>query len=73
MRSSTIVYSADERLFFAQGYKYWTVDEWSKMLFGDEKHFYGQGRDSAVARRFVVPRARHSDMSQTRGWALPRI
>lgn len=39
-------YTAEElrkRLSFAEGYKDWTVDQWSKVLFSDEKCFYGNG------------------------------
>ena len=31
------------RLAFAEGYKAWTADQWSKVLFSDEKTFYGKG------------------------------
>ena len=39
-------YTAEEvhkRLSFAEGYKDWTVEQWSKVLFSDEKCFYGNG------------------------------
>ncbi len=39
-------YSADEvrkRLSFAEGYKDWTAEQWEKVLFSDEKCFYGKG------------------------------
>jgi transposase len=39
-------YTAEEvrkRLSFAEGYKGWTVEQWSKVLFSDEKCFYGNG------------------------------
>lgn len=39
-------YSGDElrkRLAFAEGYKDWTAEQWSKVLFSDEKCFYGMG------------------------------
>ena len=39
-------YSAAEvrkRLSFADGYKDWTAAQWSKVLFSDEKTFYGKG------------------------------
>ena len=32
-----------KRFAFADGYKHWTVDQWSKVLFSDEKCFYGKG------------------------------
>jgi hypothetical protein len=32
-----------KRLSFAEGYKDWTVEQWSKVLFSDEKCFYGKG------------------------------
>lgn len=40
------VYAAAEirsRLAFAEGYKHWTADQWSKVLFSDEKTFFGKG------------------------------
>jgi hypothetical protein len=39
-------YSEEEvrkRLSFAEGYKDWTVEQWDKVLFSDEKCFYGKG------------------------------
>lgn len=39
-------YSAEElrkRLSFATGYKDWTAEQWEKVLFSDEKCFYGKG------------------------------
>ena len=39
-------YSAEEvrkRLSFAEGYKDWTEEQWGKVLFSDEKCFYGKG------------------------------
>ena len=39
-------YSAEElrkRLSFAEGYKDWTPAQWEKVLFSDEKCFYGKG------------------------------
>lgn len=39
-------YSAEEvrkRLSFAEGYKDWTEEMWEKVLFSDEKCFYGKG------------------------------
>ncbi len=33
------------RLAFAQGHKYWTVDDWSQVLFTDESRFSLQGPD----------------------------
>jgi len=39
-------YSAEElrkRLSFAEGYKDWTEEKWEKVLFSDEKCFYGKG------------------------------
>jgi transposase len=39
-------YSAEElrkRMAFAQGYGSWTVAQWEKVLFSDEKCFYGHG------------------------------
>ena len=39
-------YSEEEirkRLSFAEGYKDWTEEKWEKVLFSDEKCFYGQG------------------------------
>lgn len=39
-------YSAEEvrkRLSFAEGYKDWTKEKWSTVLFSDEKCFYGKG------------------------------
>jgi len=39
-------YTAEEvrkRLSFAEGYKDWTTDQWEKVLFSDEKCFYGNG------------------------------
>jgi transposase len=32
-----------KRLSFANGYKDWTREQWEKVLFSDEKCFYGQG------------------------------
>lgn len=32
-----------KRLSFAEGYKDWTVEQWEKVLFSDEKCFYGHG------------------------------
>jgi transposase len=32
-----------KRLSFAEGYKDWTVDQWNRVLFSDEKCFYGKG------------------------------
>lgn len=32
-----------KRLAFAEGYKHWTPEQWSKVLFSDEKCFYGKG------------------------------
>ena len=40
------VYAAAEiraRLAFAEGYKHWTADQWSQVLFSDEKTFFGKG------------------------------
>lgn len=31
------------RLSFADGYKSWTPDQWSRVLYSDEKSFYGKG------------------------------
>jgi hypothetical protein len=39
-------YSAEEirkRLSFAEGYGRWTVEQWEKVLFSDEKCFFGKG------------------------------
>jgi transposase len=39
-------YSAEEvrkRLSFAEGYNAWTAEQWEKVLFSDEKCFYGKG------------------------------
>lgn len=39
-------YSAEEirkRLSFAEGYKRWTAADWDRVLFSDEKAFYGAG------------------------------
>ena len=39
-------YSAAERakrLAFAEGYKHWSEEQWCKVLFSDEKCFYGKG------------------------------
>jgi hypothetical protein len=39
-------FSAEEirkRLSFAQGYKNWTVAQWMKVIFADEKIFWGEG------------------------------
>jgi transposase len=32
-----------KRLSFAQGYLHWTQDEWMKVMFADEKIFWGEG------------------------------
>jgi transposase/uncharacterized coiled-coil protein SlyX len=32
-----------KRLSFAEGYKSWTADDWMKVLFADEKLFWGEG------------------------------
>jgi len=32
-----------KRLAFAEGYKDWTLKEWSRVIFADEKSFYGRG------------------------------
>lgn len=40
------IYAAAEiraRLAFAEGYKHWTAEQWSRVLFSDEKTFYGAG------------------------------
>jgi hypothetical protein len=44
-------YSASEkqkRLSFANGYANWTVDDWKKVLFSDEKCFFGYGSQNGV-------------------------
>lgn len=44
-------YSAAEiqkRLSFAEGYKDWTAEQWDKVLFSDEKTFYGLGHCGQV-------------------------
>jgi transposase len=32
-----------ERLSFAEGYKHWTTNDWMKVMFADEKIFWGKG------------------------------
>ncbi len=37
-----------KRLSFAEGYKDWTAEQWEKVLFSDEKTFYGLGNCGQV-------------------------
>ena len=34
-----------KRLSFAEGYAHWTAEDWSKVLFSDEKIFWGRGKN----------------------------
>lgn len=40
-----------KRLEWAENYKEWTIQDWKKILFSDESHFYVQGQRSQYIRR----------------------
>lgn len=50
-----------KRLSFAEGYKHWTTEQWSKVLFSDEKCFYGKGFCGRTWVRRPIGEALNSD------------
>ena len=57
------VYAAAEiraRLAFAEGYSRWTPEQWSRVLFSDEKSFYGRGFCNRPTVSYCSASVRHS-------------
>jgi transposase len=43
-----------KRLSFAEGYKHWSEDDWCRVLFADEKLFWGEGHSGRAVPTVVV-------------------
>ena len=54
-----------KRLAWAKKHKTWTVEEWKKVLFSDESHFYVRGEHSRFVRRSIGESLNSHHVNQT--------
>ncbi|KAK9885164.1 hypothetical protein WA026_010674 [Henosepilachna vigintioctopunctata] len=54
-----------KRLAWVKKYRPWTVDDWKKVVFSDETHFFVQGYKSSVVRRSDGETLRPDHIQQT--------
>ena len=54
-----------KRLTWAKKHKTWTVEEWKKVLFSDESHFYVRGEHSRFVRRSIEESLNSHHVNQT--------
>ena len=54
-----------KRLAWAKKHKTWTVEEWKKVLFSDESHFYVRGEHSKFVRRSIGESLNSHHVNQT--------